>query len=43
VHTFPALALNPLLWAVPLVTGLWIIIYQWGKFGRRVLRWPARA
>jgi hypothetical protein len=43
VHTIPALALNPLLWAVPLVTGLWIIIYQWGKFGRRVFHWPVRA
>jgi len=43
VHTIPALALNPLLWSVPLITGLWIIIYQWGKFGRRLFQWPVRA
>ncbi|MEM8951265.1 MAG: hypothetical protein AAGA21_01735 [Pseudomonadota bacterium] len=37
VQLMPELALNPLLWSVPLVTGLAIIIYQWRKLG-----WPYR-
>ena len=41
VHTIPALALNPLLWSVPLITGLWIIIVQWHRLGRRVIPWLA--
>jgi hypothetical protein len=31
VRLMPELALNPILWAIPLVTGLSIILYQWRK------------
>jgi hypothetical protein len=34
VRTFPELALHPGLWAVPLVVGLTIILYQWRKLDR---------
>jgi len=37
VQLMPELALNPLLWSVPLITGLAIILYQWRKLG-----WPTR-
>lgn len=33
VRLMPELALNPGLWAVPLVTGMAIILYQWRKIG----------
>ena len=35
VRLMPELALNPALWAVPLVTGLTIILYQWRQVSRR--------
>jgi hypothetical protein len=35
VRLMPELALNPFLWAVPLVTGLSIILYQWRKLYQR--------
>jgi hypothetical protein len=35
VRLMPELALNPLLWAVPLVTGLSIILYHWYDIHRR--------
>jgi len=35
VRTFPALALHPALWALPLVVGLSIILYQWAAIDRR--------
>lgn len=35
VRMMPELALNPLLWAVPLVTGLSIILYHWYNISRR--------
>jgi hypothetical protein len=35
VRLMPELALNPLLWAVPLVTGLAIILFQWRKLWLR--------
>lgn len=38
VRTFPALALHPGLWAVPLTVGLALILYHWRKVSR-----PARA
>lgn len=34
VRTFPALALHPILWAIPLTVGLSIILYQHRKIGR---------
>lgn len=34
VRTFPELALHPGLWAIPLVIGLTIILYQWRKLDR---------
>ncbi len=34
VRTFPALALNPVLWAVPLVVGLWIILHHQRRIAR---------
>lgn len=43
VHTIPQLALNPLFWSIPLVVGLWIILYQWKKLGRRFLLRQQRA
>jgi hypothetical protein len=36
VRIFPALALNPMMWAVPLTVGLAIILWHWGKIGRQV-------
>ena len=33
VRLMPELALNPALWAVPLVTGVPIILYHWRKIG----------
>ena len=33
VRIMPELALNPGLWAVPLVTGVGIILYHWRKIG----------
>ncbi len=36
VRLMPELALNPFLWAVPLVTGLSIILYQWRKLWLRI-------
>ena len=33
VRLMPELALSPMLWSVPLVTGLAIIIYHWRKLG----------
>ncbi len=35
VRLMPELALNPGLWAVPLVTGLAIILYHWRRIGRQ--------
>lgn len=35
VRLMPELALNPALWAVPLVTGVTIILYHWRKIGRQ--------
>jgi hypothetical protein len=35
VRLMPELALNPVLWAVPLTTGLTIILYQWRQVSRR--------
>ena len=35
VRLVPSIALNPVLWAVPLVTGLSIILYQWRNVARR--------
>ena len=35
VRIMPELALNPALWAVPLVTGVGIILYHWHKIGLR--------
>lgn len=35
VRLMPELALNPVLWAVPLVGGLGIILYHWFEIGRR--------
>jgi hypothetical protein len=35
VRTMPELALHPALWAVPLVTGLSIILYQWRQVSLR--------
>ena len=40
VRLMPELALNPILWAVPLVTGLSIIFYQWRQVW---LRFGAKA
>ena len=34
VHTFPELALNPVLWSVPLVVGLSIIFWHWWRLWR---------
>lgn len=42
VRTFPALALHPGLWAVPLTVGLALILYHWRKVGRP-LRPPVAA
>lgn len=33
VQLMPEIALNPMLWSVPLITGLAIIIYHWRKLG----------
>lgn len=33
VQIMPEIALHPMLWSVPLITGLAIIIYQWRKLG----------
>jgi len=33
VRILPELALNPLMWAIPLVTGISIILWQWRKIG----------
>jgi hypothetical protein len=43
VRTFPALALNPALWAIPLTVGLAIILYQWREIARRAAPPAARA
>lgn len=46
VRLMPELALNPVLWAVPLVGGLGIILYHWYDIGRRTrpaTRVPASA
>ena len=34
VRVFPTLALNPIMWAIPLSTGIAIILYQWWKIDR---------
>ncbi len=34
VRLMPALALNPILWAIPLVTGVAIILYHWRRLDR---------
>ena len=33
VRLMPELALNPVLWSVPLITGLAIILYHWRRIG----------
>ena len=43
VRLMPELALNPALWAVPLVTGLSIILYQWRQVSRRYGSKPQQA
>jgi hypothetical protein len=43
VRTFPALALHPVLWAIPLTVGLAIILYQWREIARRARPAAARA
>lgn len=35
VRLMPELALNPLLWAVPLTTGITLILYHWRQVSRR--------
>ena len=35
VRTFPWLALHPVTWSVPLLTGLGIILYHWHKLARQ--------
>jgi hypothetical protein len=41
VRTFPQLALHPVLWAVPLVVGVSIILYQWRAIARQAARQAA--
>lgn len=41
VRLMPTLALNPLLWAIPLSVGLGLILYHWWEIGRRGSR-PTR-
>lgn len=43
VRTFPALALHPVLWAIPLTVGLAIILYQWREIARKARPATARA
>jgi hypothetical protein len=40
VRIMPTLALNPILWSIPLLTGLGIILYHWRKMGVRLPAWP---
>lgn len=42
VRIVPELALNPLMWAVPLTTGIGIILYHWRKLDRAHARAAAR-
>jgi hypothetical protein len=43
VRTFPALALHPVLWAIPLTVGLTIILYHWREIARKARPLTARA
>jgi hypothetical protein len=43
VRIMPEIALNPILWSVPLITGLSIILYHWRKMGVRLPFWPNAA
>lgn len=36
VRIFPELALNPIMWAIPLTIGVGIILYHWARLERRV-------
>jgi len=36
VRILPELALNPVMWAVPLSTGIGIILWHWRKIDRQV-------
>ena len=43
VRVFPALALHPAMWSVPLTIGVGIILYHWRQLDRRFLRRPSAA
>lgn len=42
VRILPELALNPVMWAIPLTIGVSIIIYQWAKLDGYLRRFQAR-
>jgi hypothetical protein len=42
VRILPELALNPIMWAIPLTIGVSIIIYQWAKLDGYLRRFQPR-